>query len=340
MPSPTASPTSTAAAAIVAPAVMATGSPTGSPTGTRPATTIAGPSSDTPSSELTTDPLAGGVSVAVTVTPEITYTKLFEELKKVTAADQIPFDVSSPLYADQSMIRLANWNVRLGTTPEKAATVLEALRTSLSEAPLFPSSENVGAAVAAGAKSSAIIAMIVSLAMVMAYVWFRFQNVAFGIASIAALLHDVLFTIGCLALSFWLAKPLGFALVEPFKIDLTIVAALLTIIGYSINDTIVIFDRIREVRGKSPTLSADLINKCLNQTLSRTILTALTVFIVVLILYIFGGQGIHGFAFALVVGTISGTYSTIYVASPILLWLYRKQNAAAQLGRTTAELAK
>jgi SecD/SecF fusion protein len=261
-------------------------------------------------------------------------------LTKATAADQIAFDLSSPLYADGSAIRLETWNIRLGTTPERAAAILDSLSTSLAQAPIFPSSDNVGAAVAASAKTWALLAMIVSLAMVMAYVWFRFQNVAFGIASIAALLHDVLFTIGCLALSFWLAKPLGFALVEPFKIDLTIVAALLTIIGYSINDTIVIFDRIREVRGKSPTVSADLINKCLNQTLSRTILTSLTVFIVVLILYIFGGQGIHGFAFALVVGTISGTYSTIYVASPILLWMYRKQNASAQVGGAVQSAAK
>jgi SecD/SecF fusion protein len=285
------------------------------------------------------DPFASAVAAELTVTPKITFTKLEEELNKATAADQIPFDLSSPLYAPGSATRIDKWTVRLATTPERASAVLDALATDLANSPIFPSSENVGAAVARGAKSSAIIAMTISLAMVMAYVWFRFQNVAFGVASIAALLHDVLFTVGCLALSYWLAPVLGFALVEPFKIDLTIVAALLTIIGYSINDTIVIFDRIREVRGKSPTISAELINKCLNQTLSRTILTSLTVFIVVLILYLFGGPGIHGFAFALVVGTISGTYSTIYVASPILLWLYRKPNAAAQVGRA-AEAAK
>jgi len=272
----------------------------------------------------------------LTVDPKITFTKLEEELKKVTAADQIPFDLSSPQYAPGVATRIDNWTVRLATTHEKAAAALDALSTNLAQSPIFPSSDNIGAAVAQGAKTSAIFAMLVSLTMVMAYVWFRFQNVAFGIASIAALLHDVLFTVGCLALSYWLADFLGFALVEPFKIDLTIVAAILTIIGFSINDTIVIFDRIREVRGKSPTVSAELINKCLNQTLSRTILTSLTVFIVVLILYLFGGPGIHGFAFALVVGTISGTYSTIYVASPILLWLYRKQNAAAQVGRSAA----
>ncbi|MGE0760576.1 MAG: protein translocase subunit SecDF, partial [Pirellulaceae bacterium] len=100
--------------------------------------------------------------------------------------------------------------------------------------------------------------------------------------------------------------------------------ALLTIVGYSINDTIVIFDRLREVRGKSPDITADMINLSLNQTLSRTILTAFTVFIVVIVLYGFGGQGIHGFAFSLLIGVISGTYSTIYIASPFVLWLAGK----------------
>ena len=91
--------------------------------------------------------------------------------------------------------------------------------------------------------------------------------------------------------------------------------------GFSLNDTIVIFDRIREVRGKRPNVTAEIVNLSLNQTLSRTILTSLTVFIVVVILYFFGGDGIHGFAFTFLVGIISGTYSTIYIASPILVWL-------------------
>jgi SecD/SecF fusion protein len=137
---------------------------------------------------------------------------------------------------------------------------------------------------------------------------------------VLAVIHDVLVALGGLALSLWLADYLGFLQVQEFKISLPIVAAFLTIIGYSLNDTIVIFDRIREVRGKSPRITADLVNSCINQTLSRTILTSLTVLIVVLILYFFGGQGIHGFAFALVVGVISGTYSTVYIATPVLLW--------------------
>jgi SecD/SecF fusion protein len=97
------------------------------------------------------------------------------------------------------------------------------------------------------------------------------------------------------------------------------VAALLTLVGYSVNDTIVVFDRIREVRGKNPDLTAQMINDSVNQTLSRTILSSLTTWLVVIVLYIFGGQGVHLFAFVMVVGVVVGTYSSIYVASPLLL---------------------
>ena len=91
--------------------------------------------------------------------------------------------------------------------------------------------------------------------------------------------------------------------------------------GYSLNDTIVIFDRIREIKGKSPKVTADMINLAVNQTLSRTILTSLTTLMTVVILYVLGGDGIHAFAFAMLIGVLSGVYSTIYIATPVLLWL-------------------
>jgi SecD/SecF fusion protein len=109
--------------------------------------------------------------------------------------------------------------------------------------------------------------------------------------------------------------------IESFQINLTIVAALLTIIGYSVNDTIVTFDRLREIKGKSPNINAKMVNDAVNQTLSRTILTVFTVFIVVVILYFFGGEGVHSFAFAFLVGIVTGTYSSVYIASPVVLWL-------------------
>src|SRR5262249_19457619 len=108
-------------------------------------------------------------------------------------------------------------------------------------------------------------------------------------------------------------------LIQDFKIDLPAVAALLTLVGYSVNDTIVVFDRIREVRGKNPLLTPQMINDSVNQTLSRTLLTAFSVWLVVIVLYISGGEGIHLFAFVMVIGVIVGTYSSIYIASPLLL---------------------
>jgi SecD/SecF fusion protein len=112
---------------------------------------------------------------------------------------------------------------------------------------------------------------------------------------------------------------------EDFKINLPMIAAFLTIVGYSLNDTIVVFDRVREVRGKNPALTEQMIDTSLNQTLSRTLLTSLTTWFVVGILYFIGGAGIHGFAFCLVMGVIVGTYSSIYVASPVLLWLMNRE---------------
>src|SRR5262249_21907539 len=119
--------------------------------------------------------------------------------------------------------------------------------------------------------------------------------------------------------------------VDPFRISLEVVAALLTIVGYSINDTIVVFDRIREIRGKSPDLTPTMINQAVNQTLSRTILTSTTVFLVTFILYFFGGEGVHAFAFAMMLGVLTGTYSSVFIAAPILLWFRR--GSAAPAGR-------
>ena len=107
------------------------------------------------------------------------------------------------------------------------------------------------------------------------YLWVRFQGVAFGLAAVVALIHDVFVMLGAVAISIYIAPFLGFLMVEPFKMNLPIVAAFLTIIGYSVNDTIVVFDRIREVRGKDPNLTRKMVNDSTNQTLSRTLLTSL-----------------------------------------------------------------
>jgi preprotein translocase subunit SecF len=166
--------------------------------------------------------------------------------------------------------------------------------------------EMVGPKVGKDLTRKAILAIIFSWLGILVYVGVRFEF-RYALGGIIALVHDVLVTITFLSL---FGK----------EFDLNIVAALLTIVGYSINDTIVIFDRIRENARKNIKQSLnDIINASVNQTLSRTILTSLTVLIVLLVLFFFGGQVIHDFAFALIIGTISGIYSTVFIASPIVL---------------------
>ncbi|MFH1614752.1 MAG: protein translocase subunit SecD [Planctomycetota bacterium] len=171
------------------------------------------------------------------------------------------------------------------------------------------------------AKTAAIIAVVLSLLAIVAYIWIRFGAVRYGLAAIIALAHDVAITLGAVVACTYIAPTIfGKALlIGDFKINLEIIAALLTIIGYSLNDTIVVFDRIRENRGKLPTLTPRIITNSINQTLSRTILTSFTTFLVVLIMYIWGGAGLRGFTFAMLIGIVVGTYSSIAIAAPILL---------------------
>jgi preprotein translocase subunit SecF len=149
------------------------------------------------------------------------------------------------------------------------------------------------------------LAMLLALGLVMLYIAFRFQ-LKFAFGAVVALVHDVILT-------------LGFFSITGMEFNLTTLAALLAVIGYSLNDTIVVFDRIRENRGKSRALTAQVITNSINQTISRTIMTSVTTFIVVLIMYIFGGSGLRGFTFAIGLGIIVGTYSSIAIAAPILL---------------------
>src|SRR5262249_15963818 len=145
----------------------------------------------------------------------------------------------------------------------------------------------------------------------------------FGAAAVMCLIHDLFFTLGMIAgahyLHVYAPGVASFLLVQDFKIDFAAVAALLTLVGYSTNDTIVVFDRIREVRGKNPALTPQMINDSVNQTLSRTVLASLATWLVVVVLYFFGGEGVHLFAFVMVVGVVVGTYSSIYIASPLLM---------------------
>lgn len=171
-------------------------------------------------------------------------------------------------------------------------------------------------------KERALYAILASWAAILLYLWFRFGSWTFGAAAVLCLIHDLFFTLGAIAVCHFFAGNWFFHHVlgiQDFKIDLPSIAALLTLVGYSVNDTIVVFDRIREVRGKNPALTSKMINDSVNQTLSRTLLASMTVWVVVIVLYVFGGEGVKLFAFVMVVGVIVGTYSSIYIASPLLL---------------------
>jgi SecD/SecF fusion protein len=239
--------------------------------------------------------------------------------------EESQIQVNSPdVQEDESALSTVSetWSVTMELQSEaEADTILAGWSERFNKKPYFPTTSKVGGQIAGKTQLQALGAVIASLLGIIAYVWIRFQNVAFGLAAVIALIHDVMIVLGAIAISHWLAGPLFFLQVDKFKISLEIVAALLTVIGYSLNDTIVVFDRIREVRGKRSEITAEMINTSISQTLSRTILTSVTTFIVVFILYWFGGDAIHGFAFALVIGVLVGTYSSIFIASPALLWL-------------------
>lgn len=202
---------------------------------------------------------------------------------------------------------------------------LNHVKNEYATSPIPERLENFDSTLAQNTQQRAIYAIVASWLAIVIYLWFRFGNWTFGLAALLCLIHDLFFTLGIIAACHYLvefAPPLAnLLLIQDFKIDLPAVAALLTLVGYSVNDTIVVFDRIREVRGRNPGLSEDLINKSINQTLSRTIWTSFTIFLVVGVLYIFGGEGVHLFAFIMVLGVIVGTYSSIFVASPLLLML-------------------
>lgn len=185
----------------------------------------------------------------------------------------------------------------------------------------FPSVESVGPKVSGELVRTAVLAVLASLAAILFYIWLRFEW-QFSVGAVAALFHDVIITIGMFSL---------FQI--PF--DLTIIAALLTIIGYSINDTVVIFDRLRENLRKFKTMPLrDVMNLSVNETLSRTVMTSGTTLIALIALLILGGDVIRGFVFAITWGVVIGTYSSVFVAKNIVLFLgvkrdWSKQNANA-----------
>ena len=192
--------------------------------------------------------------------------------------------------------------------------VIDRIKQTLAPSVEYRRIELVGPQVSAELLEDAIYATVAALLSIMAYLWFRFEW-QFGLAGVISLLHDVLAIIGVFAL-------LG------MEFNLTIVAAVLTIAGYSINDSVVVFDRIRENMRKYKTMPfIELIDLSINQTLSRTFLTGITTIVVLAVLYFLGGEALRGFSFAMLFGVIIGTYSSVFVAVPLLLYMNVRRSA-------------
>jgi len=182
--------------------------------------------------------------------------------------------------------------------------------------------EIVGPQVGQQLQTQAKLAILYSLLGMLAYLWFRFELI-YGVAAVVACFHDTLITVG------------AFSLLN-IEISLTVIAAILTLVGYSMNDTIVVFDRIREnVKLLRRESLSEIVDRSINQTLSRTVLTSGLTFLTVVSLFLFGGEVLHGFSLALVIGIIIGTYSSIFIASPMLVayqdWRSRKRGSLAQV---------
>ncbi len=183
------------------------------------------------------------------------------------------------------------------------------------------SQQKVGPTIANDIKKSAVWSILLSLAAVFIYIYIRFKRWQFGMGAMVALLHDVLILLSLFSI---------FNGILPFSLDIDqqFIAAVLTVMGYSMNDTVVVFDRVREYMNLHHTKNeglAPVINNALNSTLSRTMVTGLTTMFVLVILFIFGGEILRGFSFAMLIGVIFGTYSSLFVATPIVVDFIRKK---------------
>jgi SecD/SecF fusion protein len=282
-----------------------------------------------------TDGLAGATKVRIALNRRVGRDALAAKVDQVLAAEglsdpRLHYNLRAAEIDAQS-----SENFILETTRDPGE-LRPKLAASIAADPIYERENNFKSQVAAETRYAAIIAMILSWVAIVMYLWFRFKSVSYGFAAVVALIHDVLVALIAVAVCGWLgaAAPgvASWLLIDDFKIDLTVVTALMTIIGFSVNDTIVIFDRIREIKGKAPYLTHEMINKSVNECMSRTILTSFTVVLVLLILYVWGGPGVHAFSFTMLIGCLSGTYSTIFIAAPILILFAGKPAPAGAKG--------
>jgi preprotein translocase SecF subunit len=224
-------------------------------------------------------------------------------------------EVFDPQFGDDknvASIRIQAQEGEEAATADLTRAVKAALQTAIPDIQ-FEAVDSVGPKVSGELITAAVIAVVLAIAAVLFYIWLRFEW-QFAVGAVAALVHDVLLTIGV------------FSILQ-IQFDLAIIAALLTIVGYSLNDTVVVFDRVRENLRKFKKIPlAEVLNLSINETLSRTVMTSVTTLLALLALFVLGGDVIRGFVFAMIWGVIVGTYSSVFVASAILLKLGVKRD--------------
>jgi preprotein translocase subunit SecF len=251
---------------------------------------------------------AGGTMVHLKFQQNVTIPDVRQAFEKMGLGGSVIQDFGQP-GANEYLVRLDKTSVEIGVLGEQIKKVLtEQFGTDKFEVRRI---ESVGPKIGQDLRQRGALSVIVATIMMGLYIWLRFEF-RFGVGAVIALAHDVLVAVGALLLA-------------NYEFDLTIIAALLTIVGFSVNDTVVICDRIRENmrKIKRETLES-IINISINETLSRTILTTATTLLVLVALFVIGGAVIRPFAFTLLVGFISGVYSTIFIASPVILMWEKK----------------
>lgn len=256
----------------------------------------------------------GGTTIRTDSEIVVDVAKYRSVLSELDLGDISITEVFDPTKPDQNVaqIRIEQQEDEGSATVKTVEIVQKALRT-IDNQMTFPSIESVGPKVSGELIKTAIIAVVTAIFAVLFYIWLRFEW-QFSVGAVAALVHDIVLTIGI------------FSILQ-IKFDLAIIAALLTIVGYSLNDTVVVFDRVREnLRKYKKTELRDVLNLSINETLSRTVMTSVTTLLALISLFVLGGDVIRGFVFAMIWGVIVGTYSSVFIASNILLRLGVKRD--------------
>ncbi|WP_050602081.1 protein translocase subunit SecF [Ruegeria sp. 6PALISEP08] len=257
----------------------------------------------------------GGTTIRTESTQPIDVGTYRDAISPLELGDVTITEIFDPTFGEDENVAMIRIQAQADAEAVEAATITaveEALQTVIPDIQ-FVSVESVGPKVSGELIQTAVIAVALAIGAVLVYIWLRFEW-QFALGAVAALVHDVILTIGI------------FSELQ-IRFDLAIIAALLTIVGYSLNDTVVVFDRVREnLRKYKKKDLKEVLNISINETLSRTVMTSVTTLLALISLYVLGGDVIRGFVFAMIWGVIIGTYSSVFVASTILLWLGVKRD--------------